>query len=311
MTDAASEHDASAAVREPQDAEAEVRADAEVQTEAAPPEAGSTAETLADDELPWCPEEIETLPGPICAVVPEDVKTDRSPTLVIFLHGVTNVGSGWQIGLIKGMANYAKHQHFALLAPRAPRQPPVEGKPDMYAWRTSSLSEGGEQALLDGWKTARAQLESRIGRPFAKVFVMGFSSGAYYVSSLALRGRLDVDGYAAFAGGSAPYSPGMIGRVDKRVPIFVGYGLRDRAGSRDARGLVSALRRARWEHQVMALRRAGHTITTRQFTAALAYLRAQSRAAAQPAPGDPSAEVPPLRGDKRRGSKHRVKPRQW
>ena len=188
----------------------------------------------------------------------------------------------------------------------------------MYAWRTSNLSEGGEDALLDGWMAAKAELESRTGRPFAHVFVMGFSSGAYYVSSLALRGRLDVDGYAAFAGGSAPYSRSMIAHVDKRVPIFVGYGLRDRAGSRDARGLVSALRRAHWKHRVLALRRAGHTITTRQFTSALAYLRSQARATMPTEVAHPSetlssetppASVPLLRGNKHRGSKHRIEPR--
>jgi predicted esterase len=273
------------------------------------------------DEEAWCPDGVETLPGPICAVVPDSVGEEQAPTLVIFLHGITNVGSGWQLALIQGMALYAKHQKFALLAPRAPRQPPAKGKADMYAWRTSTLSPGGEDAMLDNWMAAKATLEGRTGHPFKQVFVMGFSSGAYYVSSLALRGRLPVDGYAAFAGGSAPYSRGMISKVKPRLPIFVGYGLRDRAGSRDARGLVAALRAARWKHRVMAARRAGHTITTKQFTSALAYLRSESAAGAAPsqrAPGAPtSAPTTPPQGDspappsktRHRGSKHRVRPR--
>ena len=34
--------------------------------------------------------------------------------------------------------------------------------------------------------------------PFDEVFVVGFSNGAYYAGSLALRGKLDVAGYAVF-----------------------------------------------------------------------------------------------------------------
>jgi predicted esterase len=236
----------------------------------------------------WCPDGIETLPGPICAVLPDDVRDDTAPTLVIFLHGVTVVGSGWQIALIQGLERYARHQHFALLAPRAPRNLSKDEKAEVYAWRTSRLGAEGEAALLDGWMQAKATLEQRMGRPFAKVFVMGFSSGAYYVSSLALRGRLQVDGYAAFAGGSAPVSRSALSHVSPRVPIFVGYGLKDRAGSRDARGLVGALRAARWKYREMAVAKAGHTITTGQFTGALAFLRDQP-------PPEPLQPDPPAR----------------
>lgn len=284
--------------------------------DAAPPDAGGADASGPSDEEVWCPDGIETLPGPICAVLPDSVQQDQSPTLVIFLHGITDVGSGWQIGLIQGMALYAKHQNFALLAPRAPRQPPAKGKADMYAWRTSTLSPGGEDAMLDSWMAAKTALEARTGHPFKQVFVMGFSSGAYYASSLALRGRLAVDGYASFAGGSAPYSRSMIAHVKPRVPIFVGYGLRDRAGSRDASGLVRALRSARWKHRVMAVRRAGHTITTKQFTSALAYLRSESGAggASDAAPSSPPASRESARahapsGARHGGSKHRIKPR--
>jgi predicted esterase len=256
-----------------------------------------------EPEEVWCPAGVEMLPGTICAVLPDRVRSDPEPTLVIFLHGVTDVGSGWQIALIQGMSRYAEHQNFALLAPRAPRQPAREGQAEAYAWRTSNLSPGGEDALLDSWMAAKTSLEGRTGHPFKQVFVMGFSSGAYYASSLALRGRLPVDGYAVFAGGSAPYSKAMVSKVKPRVPIFVGYGTKDRAGSRDARGLVAALRAVRWKHRAMAVS-AGHTITTRQFTSALAYLRQENAPA--PPPSQPSTQPST---QPRRGSKHRVRPR--
>ncbi len=254
-----------------------------------------------EPEEAWCPDGVETLAGTICAVVPDRVRSDPEPTLVIFLHGVTDVGSGWQIALIQGMSRYAEHQNFALLAPRAPRQPARERQAEAYAWRTSNLSPGGEDALLDSWMAAKSTLEARTGHPFKQVFVMGFSSGAYYASSLALRGRLSVDGYAVFAGGSAPYAKAMVAKAKPRVPIFVGYGTKDRTASQDARGLVAALRAAGWKHRVLAAR-AGHTITTQQFTSALAYLRQQNA----PASPQPSAQPP---GQTRRGSKHRVRPR--
>jgi predicted esterase len=263
----------------------------------AEPDAGEP--DAGEPEEAWCPAGVEMLPGTICAVVPERVRSDPEPTLVIFLHGVTDVGSGWQIALIQGMSRYAEHQNFALLAPRAPRQPARKGQAEAYAWRTSNLSPGGEDALLDSWMAAKTTLEGRTGHSFKQVFVMGFSSGAYYASSLALRGRLPVDGYAVFAGGSAPYSRAMVSKVKPRVPIFVGYGTKDRAGSRDARGLVAALRAVRWKHRAMAVS-AGHTITTRQFTSALAYLRQQNT----PAPPSTQPSTQP-----RRGSKHRVRPR--
>lgn len=286
------------------------------------PDASSADDATAaaqPEQEAWCPEGVEVLPGPICAAVPDSVAQDASPTLVIFLHGVTNVGSGWQLGLIQGMSRYAQHQHFALLAPRAPRHTSADGKDDVYAWRTAGLGSAGEDALLQSWADARDVLEQRMGRRFERVFVMGFSSGAYYVSSLALRGRLPVDGYAAFAGGSAPFSRSMIAHVAPRVPIFVGYGLRDKAGSHDARGLVSALRSAHWKFREMAVRHAGHTITTSQFTTALAFLRAAADGAKAAAPEASAGAVPsppprksrvkaPASKPPRKSSKHRGHP---
>jgi predicted esterase len=275
----------------------------EAQDEAQDAAADASDLDTGEPEEVWCPAGVEMLPGTICAVLPDRVRSDPEPTLVIFLHGVTDVGSGWQIALIQGMSRYAEHQNFALLAPRAPRQPARQGQAEAYAWRTSNLSPGGEDALLDSWMAAKTTLEGRTGHPFKQVFVMGFSSGAYYASSLALRGRLPVDGYAVFAGGSAPYSRAMVSKVKPRVPIFVGYGTKDRAGSRDARGLVAALRAVRWKHRAMEVR-AGHTITTTQFTSALAYLRQENAPAPPPSPPTTQPSNQP-----RRGSKHRVRPR--
>jgi predicted esterase len=145
---------------------------------------------------------------------------------------------------------------------------------DYWAWPTSANAQHQHEAeVIEEWMAARRTLEDRAGRKFDKVFVFGFSSGAYYASSLALRGRLPVDGYAVFAGGAAPYPRTMMTNVRIRPPIFVGYGLKDKSAIRDARKLAAALRMLRWRHREMAVPRAGHTITDAELREAIGYLR--------------------------------------
>jgi len=231
---------------------------------------------VAEDPDPWCPLEAETLAGPICAFVPEELpEGDR--TLVVFLHGVTNVGSGWQLATIRGMVRYAKQYGFGLIAPRGVRRAASEGKDEAYAWPNAALSQQHtEGAVLQSWEAARTTLETRAGKKFDRVLVVGFSSGAYYASSLALRGKRAADGYAVFAGGAAPYSKGMIAAVEQRAPIFIGYGLKDKAAVKDARKLAAALRAARWKHREVSVPKVGHTITTSEFRDAIAWLRANT-----------------------------------
>ena len=65
---------------------------------------------------------------------------------------------------------------------------------------------------------SKKELEARAGKKFDETFVAGFSSGAYYGSSLALRSAIDVDGFMFFAGGSGWVKPVPGG---KRAPVFV------------------------------------------------------------------------------------------
>ncbi|MBI5532451.1 MAG: dienelactone hydrolase family protein [Deltaproteobacteria bacterium] len=230
---------------------------------------GSTA-----DEVPWCPEGIETLAGSVCAVVPDSLPDNVPRTLVIFLHGVVQPGSGWQHNPIRGMGAAAKRLGFALIAPRGRRGVARAEMNDYWAWPTSSAAQQQhEAAVIAEWMEARRILEDRAGRKFDKVFVFGFSSGAYYASSLALRGRLPVDGYAVFAGGAAPYTRPMMSHVRLRPPIFVGYGLKDKSAVKDCKKLAAALRALRWKHREMAVPKAGHTITDAQLREAIGFLR--------------------------------------
>jgi len=90
-----------------------------------------------------------------------------------------------------------------------------------------------------------------------------------------VRGKLDVDGYGVFAGGSGgKYSRLLANRSTRHVPIFVGYGTKDKA-QRDPRGLVTLLHQLGWRHKAK-VERIGHTVSDSQIRAALEFLKAPS-----------------------------------
>ena len=246
---------------------------------------------------PWCPPGVETLPGEIC-YVPAPAKASRR-TLVVFLHGLTDVGSGWQHSMVRGMAAGGQRWGYAVLAPKGRVGIGPGRRADQIAWPTAeAMRAAHEDVIVSEWKAAQRQIEAREGQPFDEVFVMGFSNGAYYASSLALRGRLEVDGYAMFAGGSAPPGSDRAAKgVKNRRPVFVGIASRDDTAKK-GRELAAALAKLGWPHESSS-RPVGHVVADVQLERALAYLRARVDiergrvAAAQPeAPVSPSAQPP-------------------
>jgi len=229
----------------------------------------------ADAPPAWCHEGMDRLGEGLC--LSRNAPAEGSPrTLVIFLHGVIKSGTTWQHNQQRGFALYAKRYGFTALMPRGRRGIGPKGMRDWWTWPTSAKAQQEvEGAVVGEWMTARAELEAKDGKPFDRVYVAGFSNGAYYASSLALRGRLDVDGYAVFAGGSAPsYLKKRARNVERRVPIYVGYGTKDAAASRDASKLGSALRSLGWKHRVEARKGVGHSIADSQFKHAWKFLGA-------------------------------------
>jgi len=146
--------------------------------------------------------------------------------------------------------------------------------PDVWAWPTSAQAqEQLEAALVDEWAQARAKIERGSGRVFERFYVFGFSNGAYYAASLALRNRLPAQGYGVFAGGSGGKYAAFLGsRTSERAPIFVGYGTKDPA-RKDMQSLVETLKRLGWQHGVKS-EPVGHIVTDAQLSAALRYLNA-------------------------------------
>jgi predicted esterase len=223
--------------------------------------------------LPWCAPELEALPNDVCFHAGEADQGRR--TLVIFLHGVVQEGAGWQHAQQRAMVRAGKKHHFSVLTPRGVLGKHAKFGPDAVTWPTSAtLQREHEARLVDQWLAARALVEERQGAPFDEVFVLGFSNGAYYAVSLAVRARVAADGYAVFSGG-APYR--ATAPFGERRPIFVGVSSKDDS-AKDARRLARALEKDNWPHRSMS-RPVGHLIADKLLAGAMTYLRAQAQRA--------------------------------
>lgn len=224
----------------------------------------------------WCAPELTELPGEVCASLPA-TEPPGPRTLVIFLHGVIQPDSGWQWAQQRGAARAGARHGFATLMPRGRRGIGPRSMEDFWAWPTGAAAQQAhEAAILAEWDAARAELERRAGKSFERVFVFGFSNGAYYATSLALRGRLPVQGYAVFAGGSAAKHLERAGaKTKQRAPIFVAWGGKDRA-HRDQEALARMLRRLKWPSSSLGRKRAGHAMTDEQVAQAVAFLGKRS-----------------------------------
>jgi len=230
----------------------------------------------AKSSEPWCSPDVETLARDVCyAKGPNKDASKR--TLVIFLHGLTEDGAGWQYSLQKGMALAGKKLDFSVIMPRGRNGVGPGRKQSTIAWPGGEeVRKLYEDAVVKEWFDAKAEIEKNEGAAFDAVYVMGFSNGAYYASSLALRGRLEVDGYAVFAGGSA-YGGSTGKHTKNRQPVFVGIATKDETAKK-GKELAKALGSLKWPHRVDS-RPVGHVVADGQLDRAMAYLRAPEKPA--------------------------------
>lgn len=230
------------------------------------PMPGVDAHAQAATGKPWCAPEIESLPGDVC-YLDGDVAKEKNGrrTLVVFLHGAVAKNTTWQWNHMRGMKQLATGNHVDIVFPRSP-------KSDVgYVWPGSlEAQEKVEQGLVDQWMNAKRVLEDRAGKKYDDVFVMGFSSGAYFVSSLAMRGRLDVDGYATMAGGQAMGARAT--PIDRFAPVFVGVCANDDGSAAHSRAFAGALSTAGIPRAVSE-QPVGHGLSHVHFNGALGYLR--------------------------------------
>jgi len=224
------------------------------------------------DTQGWCAPETEALPGDVCLYVPKRGQ-ERPTALVVFLHSLVGRGNTWQWEQQRTMVQAADRYGFAVLMPRGRLGLGPGRAPDVWAWPTAQRTEAEvESSLLAEWAKARALAEERHGR-FDRTFVYGFSSGAYYAGSLALRNPIGADGYALFAGGSGSRWKASNARsVAKRPRVFVAYGTKDPA-RRDPQAFAKLLKELGWPHRLDSAR-VGHTVTHEQLRRAFEYLSA-------------------------------------
>lgn len=225
------------------------------------------AETTSD--APWCAPELTPLSEQVCFFRAKQQPTPK--TLVIFLHSLIGAEARAAWPQQRRMVNSAQAYGFAALVPRGRPGLGPGRDPRVLAWPTAlELQKQVESELLQQWREAVEHVEAESGR-FERVLLFGFSNGAYYASNLAFREAVQVDGVAAFAGGSgSKYQRLLASRSKRRVPIFVGYGTQDPDHQRQQQ-MIEMLRQINWPHRARA-DAVGHTVTDAQLRAALAFL---------------------------------------
>jgi predicted esterase len=202
----------------------------------------------------WCIEGLAALDEETCYVLPDrDPDASSPPALLVYLHGIVPpVASSPQKERVElAVLRAVRRAGAAALVPRGVRGIGPSGARDWWAWPT----EPGAHAryavsLVTKWLRARRRLEEIAGAPFPRTYVAGSSNGAYFLTSLALRGELErlgfhVDGYGAMSGGSGGgREPAALPTT--RPPFYVGHGAYDESTRTDARALVALLARAKW-----------------------------------------------------------------
>jgi predicted esterase len=230
-----------------------------------------------DAERRWCAPELQMLANDICAYVP-DVPTSGPRTLIIHLHGVIQPDTTSQWNQQRAAARVGTSYGFTVIMPHGRRGIGPTSLEHWWAWPTSIDTRAKfEKALIAEWLGAKAELEKKSGLGFERTYIFGFSNGAYYATSLAMRGVISVDGYALFAGGSgAPYHEYEGRKTKNRVPIAVAYGFADPSHEKQE-DLVKLLGRLRWPSISLGHARTGHAMTDMQVAEALGYLGAKNR----------------------------------
>lgn len=239
---------------------------------AASSKAKTSPTTKSTGPKPWCAPEVTELSDHVCYFEGGE-PADGRKTLVIYLHGALAQTPGFFYMQQRAMALHAKRHGFTVLMPTGPS----DGVG--YVWPTGQAAQKDQEpAILAGIAKARAALEKRVGHRFDETFVVGFSSGAYYGSSLAVRNMLDVDGYIVLAGGSSWVKAETAAKA-KRAPVFVGVSAADPQTAGHSRSFAGALAGMGWPFKVEE-RNAGHMVDWTFMAHGISWLRGRTHAKA-------------------------------
>jgi len=237
------------------------------------PRAGAAEETSdVRSSAHWCAPTLTKLTSRLCYYSPSrDEPASDAGTLVIFLHSLVSAAPMAAWDQQQRMQRLADTYGFTMLIPRGRPGLGPGRSPDVLAWPTAQeLQAQHEAELLAEWHAGVNQAQTLSGR-FARVFLIGFSNGAYYATSLTFRERFACDGVAVFAVGSgSKYQRLTASRAKQRTPMFVGYGTLD-PDNKQQRALISLLKALGWPHRALAAK-VGHTVASEQMRAALRFL---------------------------------------
>ncbi|MDF3065130.1 MAG: hypothetical protein K0R38_731 [Polyangiaceae bacterium] len=183
-----------------------------------------------------------------CYVLP-DAPTEE---LLIYLHGIvppTKI-SRQKTNFETVVKAASRRANVAALMPRGRAGLAPKGHEGWWGWPTSRASyQSLASELLAELDDKRRRLEVLTGRPFQRVYLAGSSSGAYFVTALASRQALPVDGYGIISGGADV--PDVDFAKLRRTPVYIGFGTYDTVGA-GARAFGARLARVGFPVKVAA-----------------------------------------------------------
>jgi predicted esterase len=206
------------------------------------PSAASWPKTPQSVATDWCIAELSGLDEETCYALP-DQRTDK---LLIYLHGIVppEQTSPIKTNFQTVVRNAARRASVAALVPRGKLGLAPAGHAGWWGWPTTEPTYRQHAAeLIARFVEERRRLESETGARFSRLYLAGSSSGAYFISLLALHGQMPADGFGAMSGGGGRATP-ELARVSPK-PFYIGYGHRDSV-ARSARALGELLRGAGW-----------------------------------------------------------------
>ena len=197
----------------------------------------------------WCTDGYEALADDACFVAPPTgVREPR--TLLIYLHGVIAPTGQAQSVVQQVVARSARAHGVVALVPRGRRGIGPGATKDWWAWPTTAAAyDRYAKEMIASWLAWRDALATKTGGPFERTYLAGSSNGAYFVTVLAMRGAIAVDGFGAMSGGSRGSRTKASIEASRRPPFYVGYGTRDEANG-DPIALGALLGEAGWAHVV-------------------------------------------------------------
>ncbi|MCC6216179.1 MAG: hypothetical protein IT376_15045 [Polyangiaceae bacterium] len=222
-------------------------------------------------ESEWCRPHLRALDDETCVVVPDAESTE----LLVHLHGIVPPAgaSAVQANLQRVVSSAALRAGVTAVLPRGVQGLAPRGHDGWWGWPTSARAyDRHGAALVERLVEVRARLERLRGSPFRRAYVVGSSSGAYFVALLAWRGALAADGWGALSGGGVVSGAAASGA---RAPFYLGYGDRDSVGA-SVRALGAALGREGFPIE-LAAHPTGHGVREAYLDEALRFFRSKAR----------------------------------